>query len=181
MSDIRLFIAATLPANLERALLRAQDALKREVKKGSFTKPHNLHLTLKFIGEVPPEKAADIVRWFEGLTTLPPTASLTHYGSFSTRDGHTVWGGLTVNPELTEFAADINRDLAERFGIKEDKRPLTPHITLARRVRLPRPMAELSAAWPRIEKTLALPSIVLFQSEFSRQGMIYTPLQTLAF
>ncbi len=182
MSEIRLFIACKLPAKFERALTRAQTQLKNAVQKGSFTKPHNLHMTLKFIGEVPPEKAADIALWFAELTpAAPPEGALTAYGSFKTRDGHTVWGGLEVNDELASFAAKINRELAEHFGIKEDRRVFKPHITLARRVRLPESMEELSRNWPRIERAEILPSIVLFQSEFSRQGMIYTPLKTLTF
>ena len=50
---MRLFIAIRLSDDMRRALLAAQDALRKRGVRGNYTKPENLHLTLAFIGEYP--------------------------------------------------------------------------------------------------------------------------------
>lgn len=173
---MRLFIAAGLPASLLSALPALQRRLRARTERCSLTKPENFHLTLRFLGETEPPVAKRLCCLIRGLSPLPPLhAEVEGTGWFSTPDGLTVFVGLKPSRELLECKKKVDL-LLEQEGISRERRPWTPHITLARRARLtPGKQEWLEGALdPLLPKyKLLLPKICLFSSSFTPNGMRY--------
>ena len=135
---LRLFVAARLPdaAQSEAAALsaRLQSGDGTGLPGWRWVRPAGLHLTLRFLGETPPNRApgaADAVRRAAG--TAPPfRLALNGAGVFGGRRPRVLWVGLAGDLDaLRETTARLNEELA-REGWDAPARPLRPHITLAR-------------------------------------------------
>jgi 2'-5' RNA ligase len=96
-------------------------------------RPENLHVTLKFIGEVPETKLAAIRNALAGVRP-DQSVTLDFRGlDFFPNDKHprVFWAGIEASPNLKTLAADVDR-ATEKLGIPREQRPFTPHLTLAR-------------------------------------------------
>jgi 2'-5' RNA ligase len=133
---LRLFVACELPPTIKAALASLQDALR---KKGAppvrWVRPEGIHLTLKFLGAVPQEKAA-LIREALAPTVrgIPPLAlSLAEVGTFGDRRGPRVlWVGLEGDLEpLARLQQRVDKAM-EPLGFPPERRRFSPHLTLAR-------------------------------------------------
>ncbi|MFZ2029475.1 MAG: RNA 2',3'-cyclic phosphodiesterase [Vitreimonas sp.] len=125
--SLRLFAAIALPDDIAERLI----ALKG-VPGAKWRPRENLHLTLRFFGEVSEPVGNDID---EALATIADeTASfelqLKSAGSFGKEDPHTLWIGAGESAALKKLAADCER-AARRLGLKAETRKFAPHVTLA--------------------------------------------------
>ncbi len=97
-----------------------------------WIRPESLHVTLKFIGEQPAERVdaiADRLRHIEAPSLQLKVAG---HGFFPTAEAPRVfWIGVVENQGLTELAMKCDAALAE-LGIPQERRPYSPHLTLAR-------------------------------------------------
>jgi 2'-5' RNA ligase len=133
---LRLFVACELPAEMKAALASLQDALR---KKGAprlrWVRPEGIHLTLKFLGAVPQEKAAAICEALaptvQGIPLL--ALSLEEVGTFGGRRGARVlWVSTQGDLEpLGRLQQRVEKAL-EPLGFPPERRPFSPHLTLAR-------------------------------------------------
>jgi 2'-5' RNA ligase len=135
---VRLFVALEIPAavgdNLA-ALIKEFRELSSQVadKRPRWVRPENLHVTLKFIGEVAETKLEGIRA---ALSTVQTDARLElrfhGLGFFPNENRPTVlWTGLDASTSLQTLAGDIDGALATQ-GIAKEKRAFVPHLTLAR-------------------------------------------------
>ena len=135
---MRLFAALEIPAavgdNLA-ALIKEFRELSSQVadKRPRWVRPENLHVTLKFIGEVAEAKLEGIGA---ALSTVQTDAQLElrfhGLGFFPNENRPTVlWTGLDASTSLQTLAGDIDCALATQ-GIAKEKRAFVPHLTLAR-------------------------------------------------
>ena len=174
----RLFIAVLLPDELTAVLLVSQRLLADSAGRASLTQRDQLHLTLRFIGETNEKETAEITQWLRSLSA-PSLESRrftqADYGAFPGREGMTVWAGLNISPDMRRRAAMMETALRS-LGCSPETRPWLPHVTLARRAALNRPLGELAPLLPRVKGFLSLGDIVLFKSEFTPGGMRYTQL-----
>lgn len=126
--SLRLFAALDLPDDVaERAL-----ALQRGVPGAKWRPRENLHLTLRFFGEVS-EPVADEIDHELSLAAdavAPFELQLKSAGAFGKDDPHTLWLGAGENPALIKLAAACER-AARRAGLKPESRKFKPHVTLA--------------------------------------------------
>ncbi|MGI6636469.1 MAG: RNA 2',3'-cyclic phosphodiesterase [Christensenellales bacterium] len=176
---MRLFIAADLPQPFYPVLQQAMQMLQAHAAHMRRTPQRNLHLTMCFLGEVPPDIAQEIRHWFAALPGLcqhARSARIAAYGHFPSRKGHTLWAGLEVTEELTAFVAELARGLKPWVAV--DNRKWVPHITLARDAQLTRAMNDLLPQLP-VSPPATLPGITLYHSQFTKSGMLYTPLETI--
>ncbi len=176
----RLFIAAVLPDELTAVLLKAQRLLSDNAVRISLTKGEQFHLTLRFIGETGEAEAERILIWFSSLSAPSVQARRfiqAGYGAFPAGEGLTLWAGLEIGPEMRRRAAMMETSLRS-LGCAPQPGTLIPHVTLARRAELKRPLGGLAPLLPRASGTLLLGDIVLFKSEFTPGGMRYTRLST---
>ncbi len=135
---MRLFVALEIPTDVRdnlAAFLKKMRELSEQLgeKRVKWVRPENLHVTLKFIGEVPDAKL-DGIR--AALTTVrrdtPIDIQVGGMGFFPDEERPTVlWTGLDAPPNLASLAGAIDRALATQ-GIAKEKRTFVPHLTLAR-------------------------------------------------
>jgi 2'-5' RNA ligase len=135
---VRLFVALEIPSAVRdnlAAFLSEMRALTENIgdKHERWVRPENLHVTLKFIGEVADAKLAGIRA---ALSTVPSVAPIDvrfrGLGFFPNENRPAVlWAGLDASAHLSTFAADIDGALTT-LGIAMEKRAFVPHLTLAR-------------------------------------------------
>ncbi len=137
MSSIRAFVAIELSTRVLDALEEIQTRLRRSkgAEAGRWTRRESIHLTLKFLGQVPLERVEAIC---EALRVAcerhqPFSLQLSGLGCFpNTHRPRVIWVG--VRQESGELAA-LQREIEsalERLGFPREKRPFAPHLTLAR-------------------------------------------------
>ena len=130
---MRLFIALEIPADVKEnlaALLGSLRAISREPK---WVRPENLHVTLKFLGEVADAKVSSVrTALAEIRSERPVSLEFRGLGFFPTAKRPRVfWAGMEASANLKKLAADIEAAM-EKCGIPRESREFSPHLTLAR-------------------------------------------------
>jgi len=124
---MRLFIAINFNENMNYALLKMQNDLKRCGIKGSFIREENLHITLVFIGENDdPGKIEKIMR---NVSFKAFPIRLSGFRRFKDM----VFANVEDNPDLSDYVKRLRLALSEN-NIDYDRKSFMPHITLVRRV-----------------------------------------------
>jgi RNA 2',3'-cyclic 3'-phosphodiesterase len=124
---LRLFTAIEIPQTLRTRLTFLQGG----VPGAKWQPVENLHLTLRFIGEVDEPTAGDIDQMLGGLHAKAFDLTLRGVGEFGGRDPHALWAGVAPCPALTHLVAKIESAL-QRMGLPAETRKYAPHVTLAR-------------------------------------------------
>lgn len=173
---MRLFFGLSLPDEV-RAVTRAcaEEAAKRV--PGRYALPENHHITLAFLGDVPPERlgnARDVLA--RCAAAFPaPTLSLDGFDCFGRRTNGTLILRVTSRPLLLPLHGQLVRALSEA-GLPADPGPFAPHITLARHA----VMADAMPACPSVSFSCAQAHV--FLSARDEAGVLrYTPLETVCF
>ncbi|MBA4048129.1 MAG: RNA 2',3'-cyclic phosphodiesterase [Sphingomonas sp.] len=171
----RLFIGLRPPHTIRAQLL----ALMGGVPAARWQSDEQLHLTLRYIGEVSAPMAEDIAMMLARLHAPAPVAQLAGVGRFD-KKGRTdsLWAGVVPVAPLAALHNKVNRALA-LLGLPFEERSFVPHITLAR---LPRSQG----AGPTIDAFIAqhatlasapfnLAHLILFESQLTSEGAVYEP------
>ena len=91
----------------------------------------SIHITLKFLGEVPDKSIEDVDTALTGLTWKTFTITVRGIGFFpGTRSPRVFWAGMEA-PTMQGLTEQLDARM-ERFGFDKEKRAFRPHITLAR-------------------------------------------------
>ncbi len=135
MSRIRCFVAADLDEPARQEVGRLQERLRKMGVRGRWVAPERVHVTVRFIGEIPPETFDAVC---EALArpvgeTGPLDLVLQGLGAFpSLRRPRVLWVGLAGDVAgLAGAAREVNGRL-EGLGLPGEARPFRPHVTLAR-------------------------------------------------
>lgn len=132
---LRLFAAARLPDVVQREVEGLLGRLQAGGLPGwRWVQPEGLHLTLRFLGETPPERAASAAEAVRraGGGSAPFPLALDGAGVFGGWRPRVLWVGLSGDLEaLQRLAERLNEELRVA-GWDAPARPLRPHITLAR-------------------------------------------------
>ncbi len=131
---MRLFIAVELPPEVRTAVHEALDPLRDRFPRIRWVASENLHVTLRFLGEVAAEREGELEGCMQAVAQRwePFELSCSGVGAFpSGRSAKTVCVGFD-DPEgrLKRLAADLEDELAAGFGREE--RAFKPHLTVAR-------------------------------------------------
>ena len=125
---IRLFVAIPLPETVRTQLTLLQSGLQG----ARWLKPENIHLTLRFIGEVRNDVASDIDMALSEITAPAFELALEGVNSFSRgKHPHALWVGVAKSDPLMHLQAKIESTLV-RAGLEAEARNFSPHITIAR-------------------------------------------------
>src|SRR5216684_873673 len=124
---LRLFVGIEFPPELKLEL----SLLCTRVTGARWLDPGNFHLTLRFIGEIPEDLAADVDEALAGLKARPFTLQLAGTGIFGGNRPHALWVGVERDPDLVRLRDKIEHALI-RTGIAPEQRRFAPHVTLAR-------------------------------------------------
>ncbi len=130
---MRLFVAIGLPQEIEKMIEEFQNDFKPFARDAKWVNPKNIHLTLKFLGEVKEEKIPELqevlTKAAEGSTSVP--IAVQGCGFFpNSRRPSVFWAGVVSEP-LHALQKSIE-DSTERLGFEGENRPYSPHLTLAR-------------------------------------------------
>ncbi len=124
---IRLFTAIAIPESVRVRLTLMQGG----VPGARWSPPENLHLTLRFIGDVDEGVANDVDETLSGVRSPAFDLTLKGAGEFGGRDVRALWVGVAANAALSHLVAKIESAL-QRMGLPAETRKYTPHVTLAR-------------------------------------------------
>ena len=177
---MRTFFALDLPAESKLVIARWRDSAFRSLEAGGLARPvppANFHLTLAFIGELPPRKLESLCDSVDALLRNKPHApgsvQLNEVGYWP-RNGILWLGPAHCPPELKALATRL-RTLAGQAGGKRESKSFQPHISLFRRCTIA-PPPSLSAP----EFTISYAEITLFESRQGGGGVSYQPVHSWA-
>ena len=130
---MRLFVALQIPPAVRKNLAELLAALRALSPQSRWVRAENLHVTLKFIDEMQPEKLGAIRAALSAVRSDRAVAlDFRGLGFFpSERRPRVFWAGIQASENLGVLASDIDRVLM-KLGIPPEKRPFSAHLTLAR-------------------------------------------------
>ena len=169
---MRAFIAIELP----EAFADEVDELVRHLAgncAGRFAPKENRHLTLAFLGEVGEAETRSAMAALDVACagTGPVSLRQCGLGTFGRSRDATLWLGIEKDQQLMDLASRVREELSAR-GLAYDEKGFLPHVTLARRARVPRgSLGDLAFPLPD-EAT----RVTLFRSILEPDGARYKPL-----
>jgi RNA 2',3'-cyclic 3'-phosphodiesterase len=166
----RLFVAIRPPAPIRAQLMD----LMHGVRAARWQEDEQLHLTLRFIGEVDRHTAHDVVAALGAIHHRSFTLKLNGIGSFDGRSKGTLWAGVAPHEELKALHKKVDQACL-RVGIDPDTRAYLPHITIARLNRTSGPVdALVQSSGGVTSPPFTIDSFCLYESELTPEGPIYT-------
>jgi 2'-5' RNA ligase len=167
---MRLFTALALPDEITRPLLLMQAG----VPGARWQKREQLHLTLRFIGEVDGAEANAIDDALAAITAPSFALELKGVGSFGGKNPRDLWAGAAPNEALAHLNRKIESAL-QRIGLEPEARKFTPHVTLARLKNSPRGavMDYLTDHALYASMPFAVTAFCLYSSKLTSDGSIY--------
>jgi 2'-5' RNA ligase len=131
---MRIFVAINPTAEVRARLAEAARGLREAGFPVRWVPPENVHLTLKFLGEVPEGRVPEICSAVDSAVAGagPFEMAVSGFGAFpSLRRPRVVWAGIELSPPLERLQAELERALAA-IGFPKEDRPYHPHLTLGR-------------------------------------------------
>jgi 2'-5' RNA ligase len=186
MEKVRAFIALEMPDEIRRALDEISMNLRKELSAARlrWVPVENMHLTLKFIGDIAVDKVPSIIEILKTQSApfAPFDLSVDGLGAFpNLQRARVIWVGVNAARPLYDFQRDIESSLAD-LGFTPESRAFSPHLTLAR-LRGHARSADLDrirgvlAATPKPSPTKGIADkITLFSSELKPSGSVYNAL-----
>lgn len=171
----RLFVAIHPPEAIRDLLIDAME----DSPELRWVGEEQLHLTLRFIGEIERPLASDIAASLGRIRFDRFAVRIQDVGRFDRRNGGALWAGVEPKAPVAALAAKIER-ACQSAGLEAERRAFHPHITLARWKG-----RASSAAEAFIERTRGLASppfevdrFILFESHLSRHGPHYEEVES---
>jgi len=183
---MRTFIAIELPGKIKDFLSRTQERLKTSAADVKWVEPENIHLTLKFLGEIDDKKLNKILLIIEDLANGRDTFSmrLSSIGAFPKIDfPRVIWVGIDKGERETEEIARGLEEKIAKIGIPKENRPFSSHITIGRtrstlnREKLVQELFKLRDGFGRENLEFPVTKITLFKSTLTPAGPNYQVLK----
>ncbi len=182
---MRVFIAIDIDDENRAGLSDLQQQLqdKADIKKGDvkWVKPQNIHLTLKFLGEVKDEQVVDVCNVVKDVASRYQSFELEvkSVGCFGGRSARVLWVGTGEGRNrLLQLQKDLEQKLASS-GWPPEQREFAGHLTLCR-VKNSRAGVKLAAMTENYKDfrlgTIEADSVSVYQSQLTPSGPIYTVL-----
>jgi 2'-5' RNA ligase len=177
---VRLFTGIALPEECRAAVAGAVAPLRADPAPVSWVAPGNLHITMKFLGEISRDRVGAVVDALAGVAAnfRPFLLSAEGAGAFpGTRNPRVLWVGLREPLELVRELQENMESALSGAGFPREDRPFHPHITVGRaRGVLPPAWGDrfLRALSGRRFGEVPVPKITLYESRLSPGGAVYT-------
>jgi 2'-5' RNA ligase len=189
ISMLRIFIAVEVPPGIQNAIAQSTASLK-EALPGRLVRwvaPQNVHLTLKFLGDVFSsnlERLAEALKG-EAASHAPFPMSVGGLGAFpNPRRPRVIWIGLEAPPALDVLWRGVEAAVA-RLGYPAEGRPFSPHLTIGR-VGQNGSVSDLQRIRSLLENTTVgaigtfrVDTVHIFKSDLQSGGAVYTQLYAL--
>ena len=166
----RLFVAIRPPEAIRDLLIDAMD----DSADFRWQDEEQLHLTLRFVGEVERPVANDLADALSAIRAQPFSVRVKGVGRFEQRSFGALWAGLEPRQPLAALAAKVERACVG-IGLEPERRAFHPHITLARwKGRRTRELADfLERQRGLASEPFGVASFALFESRLSGHGAHY--------
>ena len=184
---MRAFIAIEIPQETKLALAKLEDRFKQTNADVKWVAPENLHLTLKFLGDIDGAQAEKITAIIENVANNHPPypVKISSVGAFPKLSLlKVVWVGLDTGAEETKKIFKDLEERLEKLGIPKDERPFSTHITLGRtrspsnRNLLAKEIKIITENFELDNSEFQVRKITLFKSILSPNGPTYEVLKT---
>jgi len=181
---LRTFIALDIPSSVLKTITDIQNRFKSLGLHASWVRPGNIHLTLRFLGDIDPGQVPGIRdKITEALASCPPfRLSLERAGVFpDLKRPRVLWVGLKDEEETLQTLQTGIEKALENAGFPADPRPFSPHLTLAR-IKSPRGKKELKNQLDALNSEGIDPNpfqvgaVHLYESQLTPKGSIYSVL-----
>jgi len=186
MSLLRTFIAVDIPVHIQQAIQQKTESLRKELDSTlvRWVDAHNMHLTLKFLGDVSPANIDSLTQ------ILSAEADLVHafdmhiggLGSFpNLRRPRVLWVGIQAEASLEALNRGVE-SACVRLGYESETRAFHPHLTLGR-IKQDVSASDQQKIRRALEATTIdslgiarVDSVQLYKSDLKPTGSVYTKL-----
>jgi 2'-5' RNA ligase len=127
---VRIFIAVDFPNEVVKEIARVQETLGKKQFTGKMTELENLHLTLKFLGEIEKEKLEEVRKALREIELEKFEARLTEAGTFNHRGKPSLVWIKVGGKGMFDLQTKVD-EVLEKVGFKKEKRFMS-HLTVAR-------------------------------------------------
>jgi 2'-5' RNA ligase len=182
---IRAFIAIIPPSALQQTIAEIRQVFPHLSLPWRWIPPDHIHLTLRFLGNVPDESVISLLQAIEqasqGQTAFPLRARMLGCFPHPARP-RVLWVGLDDPSQALERLNERLRTALLPLGFPPENRPFHPHLTLARvqnKSPLDQPLAVLQTYQNRDFGEFLVTHIHLVKSQLQRGGSLYTILRSV--
>ncbi|MHC4157569.1 MAG: RNA 2',3'-cyclic phosphodiesterase [Planctomycetota bacterium] len=182
---MRVFVAIDVDDEIKKALGDLQERLRNsvDIKKGDvkWVRPENVHLTLKFLGEIKDEKVVEVCNIVESVASRHKGFELDieSVGYFGGGSARVLWVGTGVGSDnLRQLAEELEQELASA-GWPRENRKFSSHLTLCRirNSSAGAKLAQMSEDYKDFKLGIvSADSVLVYQSQLRPTGPIYTRL-----
>jgi len=181
---IRTFIAIALPADIRGLITRFQETARSAGGDVKWVRPESLHITLKFLGDVPKERIETVCEAVRlSATGIPPfSISMEGAGAFpNEKKPRVLWVGISEGRDrLIDLAGRLETEMA-KIGFEKEERAYSAHLTMGR----VRSSAGIGAVIERMRTAgfaggrFEAGEVVVMKSDLEKSGAVYTALGTI--
>ena len=182
---LRTFIAVSLSSSVLAGIEKTVQTLQTHFGDVRWVEPQNMHVTLKFLGDIPLNDLPQLIRTVTQCTREMDSFDLTfqEIGAFPNRESpKTIWIGCREgSKELIQLAERIDTGLSS-LGFPKESRRFLPHLTIGR---IKKPVQEsplmslLDEEQNRLFGSCSVSEVQIFSSELTRHGTIYDELAAI--
>lgn len=183
---MRTFIAIELPAEIRDSLARIEERLKATQADVKWVEPKNIHLTLKFLGEIDEKQHERINLILDEVAGESSSYKIlvSSIGAFPKLDSpRVIWVGADAGDKETKVLAKELEEKIQKIGIPKEDRPFSSHITIGRtrstknRDKLIQELRNLEQEFGGKDLSFPVKKITLCKSTLTPQGPIYEVLK----
>lgn len=183
MSQIRTFIAIEIPLLIREKISEFQDELKRNQASIKWIKTDNIHITLKFLGNIDENRITDIAQAIDKVTEQirPFSIEVAGAGVFPNyKKPRVIWVGAKSEEDVLKIVAKKIEQEMHNLGFEKEKRSFQAHLTMGR----VKGWQGIDAVIKKLEEKhnfsggiFVAKEIVLMRSDLKPTGAVYTPLK----
>ena len=182
---IRTFIAVSLSSSVLAGIEKLMRTRLTDFGEVRWVEPKNLHVTLKFLGDIPLNDLPQLISAVTQCTRQTHSFDLTFQGigAFpNSKSPKTIWIGCQEGSEgLIRLAENINEGLFP-LGFPKESRRFSPHLTIGRTKKLVQDsslMPVFTEQQDRLFGSCSVSEVQIFSSELTRHGPIYDELAAI--
>jgi 2'-5' RNA ligase len=179
---LRTFIAVELPEDIRIAIQQVQQALKKYRLNFRWVRPESIHLTLKFLGNIPPEDIQTVAKTLNDVAKVYDIFELrgSGVGVFpSIKNPRVLWAGVGGSIRTLQSVQSMLDNRLSELGFEKERRPFKGHLTLGRakgRIDSRQMIDAISACGEFATLSFTVRSLTFFKSDLRKGGPVYSRL-----
>ncbi|MFA5118895.1 MAG: RNA 2',3'-cyclic phosphodiesterase [Candidatus Omnitrophota bacterium] len=182
---MRAFIAIEITAEIKGFLAGLQKELRKSNADISWVKPNNIHITMRFLGEIQPAQQNILAEILDTALRRhsPFKLRVSSLGAFpNTKSPRVIWTGIDLGTEQLQKISGELEAAIHTAGFPGEERPFTAHLTLGRtksslnRSLLAKIIGDLNQRFEEEKPEMTVSKVTLFKSTLTPGGPVYEAL-----